>query len=587
MAKLNGRDIFFSPNINLVAQTDEHYDPTSDNAQSGKAVAEAVAPKADANNVYTKSETDTLLSAKANANTVYTKTETNNLLGDKQDEFATVTEIEGGGVELTPLDTDEVLLNGKFRFTPDPNAEENEYDIINREMLEAHHDATKQDNLTAGNGISIQNGVISSTSAGVGAKTEYGGEIFNLYPHGFFNPQITNSDLVKFKRVTDGYSRFDYTKGWSTIAAGNYRFEMDCIIYSGSPIIRVGSSQTGELMPQQSNYVYTYDANAGKVIITFTIAESFSENIGVRIGNYGTTSEFYCANPSLYLLDSGGNPTGNNLINTFASDYYYSSSTIQADKWNRRDATGYTCQTLSQALVNQVNNLNNHAIGSCSHAQGRGIIADADNSFAAGIYNDPKGNDLFEIGNGTDDSNRSNAFRVTDTGKVIGGTQTEKTDDSKTLATKGYIEKYYNYRTIADVTLSADGTGDYTITVDSNNQAFALAKVKVHLFVPADSADGNGYMIFNDATNTDAAFGAIGLQNNGTANYFVFEMEVDSTFPNYMKYVKGRPQLAAYNEQMYFERNGHSIGNVTKVQFHLNSGSWKAGTRFVVKGVDA
>lgn len=546
MAMFNGRQLLFSPNLPVA---DEHYNPQSANAQSGKAVAEAISTK--------------------------------------QDEFAIVTE-QAGDKTLTAEEGKEVLLSGIFRFAPDPNAEENEYDLVNRNMLGAHHDSTKQNTLTAGENITIQNNVISATAGGgVGEKTDNGGEIFNLYPHGHFNPEITNSDLVTFKDNADSYSRFDYTKGWSTIAAGNYRFEMDCIIYSGTPIIRVGSSQTGSLMPQQSNYVYTYDKTAGKVIITFTIAESFSENLGVRVGNYGSSSKFVCANPKLYLLDAHGDPTGNNLINTFASDYYYSSSTIQADKWNRRDATGYTCQTLSQALVNAVNNLNNQALGSCSHAQGKGTIAQAEGSFAGGKYNSPSNDDLFQIGNGTDDNNRSNAFRVTSAGKIIGGTQTEKTDDNKTLVTKGYLEKHCDFRTIIDVTLSADGTGDYTYSVDSNNQPFSLKKVKIHLYVPADSADANGYMIFYDATNADAAFGAITFQNNGTANYFVYDMEVDSTFPNYMKYVKGKPQLGAFNEQIYFERNGHSIGNITKVHFHLNSGGWKAGTRFVVKGVDA
>lgn len=136
------------------------------------------------------------------------------------------------------------------------------------------------------------------------------------------------------------YTRLQYTKGWSTIAAGNYRFEMDCKIFSGTPVIRVGKDETGELQSWQSNYVATYDEANRKYIITFTVASDWSGNLGAMVGNNGTSAHFVCANPALYLLDANGNPTGSSLINTFATDYY--STSRAGNKWNRRapgDAT--------------------------------------------------------------------------------------------------------------------------------------------------------------------------------------------------------------------------------------------------------
>ena len=81
----------------------------------------------------------------------------------------------------------------------------------------------------------------------------------------------TTPDLVEFKG-TD-WTCMKYTKGWSTISAGNYRFEMDCKITSGVPCIQVGADETGGTLSAQSNYVETYDSVDYKYIITFTTQE--------------------------------------------------------------------------------------------------------------------------------------------------------------------------------------------------------------------------------------------------------------------------------------------------------------------------
>lgn len=144
---------------------------------------------------------------------------------------------------------------------------------------------------------------------------------------------------------TDEWSRFQYTKSWSTLAAGDYRFQMDCKILSGEPIIRVGKDVTGERLPEQSNYSAVYDRTKYKYTITFTFAADWTGNLGVTVGNYGDFSSFLCANPKLYLLDAAGVPGGDNLINTFAGDYY--SDTRQGDKWARR-GSGYSCKGYSE-----------------------------------------------------------------------------------------------------------------------------------------------------------------------------------------------------------------------------------------------
>lgn len=61
------------------------------------------------------------------------------------------------------------------------------------------------------------------------------------------------------------------------------------------------------------------------------------------------------------------------------------------------------------------------ASGLESHAGGSGTVAGYEEQVAIGTYNDNKEDSIFEVGNGTDGDERSNAFRVTKDGKVYDG----------------------------------------------------------------------------------------------------------------------------------------------------------------------
>ena len=61
----------------------------------------------------------------------------NSAIDTKQQKFANTEETGGGDYILTPLqNASEVLLSGRFRFHPDPDANENSADIVNRAILE-------------------------------------------------------------------------------------------------------------------------------------------------------------------------------------------------------------------------------------------------------------------------------------------------------------------------------------------------------------------------------------------------------------------------------------------------------------------
>ena len=163
------------------------------------------------------------------------------------------------------------------------------------------------------------------------------------------------SDLVTFDG-TNSYGCFIYTSSWTDIAAGNYKFEMDCKITSGTPMVYPTARAVNQ-SPQNGYYtnrVYNYDSTNYKYTVTFTVSTDYSGNYSMYIGNYGGEygdtgdAAFACANPSLYLLDGDGNPTGSNLVNTFSSGYYSSEkdvNTNSVNKWRRRNS-GWSCGSI-------------------------------------------------------------------------------------------------------------------------------------------------------------------------------------------------------------------------------------------------
>lgn len=69
-------------------------------------------------------------------------------------------------------------------------------------------------------------------------------------------------------------------------------------------------------------------------------------------------------------------------------------------------------KTTASEYASHAEGLMSVASGSASHAQNLGTVAAHDGQTAIGRYNDNKPNNALEVGNGTDDRNRSNAFAV-------------------------------------------------------------------------------------------------------------------------------------------------------------------------------
>lgn len=122
-------------------------------------------------------------------------------------------------------------------------------------------------------------------------------------------------------------------------------------------------------------------------------------------------------------LDNDGNIQSNNSNNNFAeglktqsygiASHAEGSETKAGGEYSH--AEGYKTKAIGSST--HAEGSNTLANGSYSHAQNLGTIAGVDASTAIGKYNDHKGS-AFEIGNGTNNDNRSNAFEVDWNGNV-------------------------------------------------------------------------------------------------------------------------------------------------------------------------
>ena len=111
---------------------------------------------------------------------------------------------------------------------------------------------------------------------------------------------------------------------------------------------------------------------------------------------------------------------------------------------NAAHAEGYT--TKASGLGSHSEGRSTHASGRYTHAEGEGTKATADNQHVEGKYNVTNSTYAFIIGNGEDDSHRSNAFAVKWDGTIVvwnNGTAVEITPamfaELKALANNGMV----------------------------------------------------------------------------------------------------------------------------------------------------
>lgn len=84
-----------------------------------------------------------------------------------------------------------------------------------------------------------------------------------------------------------------------------------------------------------------------------------------------------------------------------------------------RDAHAQGCGAIAEGLYSHASGWHTRASGMASHAQNSGTIAAYDHQTALGKYNDNQSTNALEIGKGTADDARSNAFAVDWSGNVL------------------------------------------------------------------------------------------------------------------------------------------------------------------------
>ena len=177
---------------------------------------------------------------------------------------------------------------------------------------------------------------------------------------------------------------------------------------------RVGQSTRGNVVMSGDGYV---DVRYGSTVLTH-----FGYGSGKNIGGGTSTAPYYSIGPRQrgtvgnYSLSVGYNNNAGSFC-SYAGGYYSTTNAVFAH------AEGYYTQ----------------AKQSCSAAFGLQTIADYPNQFVVGCLNKSNTSDVFEVGSGSEESSRSNAFRVTEYGVAYAGS-TQLSSDKRVKTPLGDIE---------------------------------------------------------------------------------------------------------------------------------------------------
>ena len=200
----------------------------------------------------------------------------------------------------------------------------------------------------------------------------------------------------------------------------------------------------------------------------------------------------------------GNGATAEGYGNTVSGDYSHAEGSGNTASSYHAHAEGST--NTASAPQAHAEGYGTTASGAHSHAGGNGTVAGYADQTAIGKFNDNKSTTLFEVGNGADSSNKSNAFEVYANGDIVaGGTVSDINGVLNAVAanTSDAPISLLNKLKIGDTTYDATAVKPYTV---SSITSGTTGVIRVNT-ISTNSIDGDLIAITtgsNSGTTTNA-----------------------------------------------------------------------------------
>ena len=218
------------------------------------------------------------------------------------------------------------------------------------------------------------------------------------------------------------------------------------------------------------------------------------------------------------------------------------------------------------------------ATGKGSHAGGIGTKAGYQAQTAIGMYNQNKANTLFEIGNGTSDTSRNNAFEVLKDGSmVVGGVTLTPAQITKLLTPPK------KYELIDTITTTKD-ENEITFKTEPNGTPYNFEKVLIKMITKQSTANGAYSVYCNGWYAANFNYGLSGSWNAHSVVELWIDEELDLVRGRYSNHTNhwSNPNYSAV-DMVFMEPTNQT--NISSIKLSCGSVVTPAGTTFEIWGV--
>ena len=219
---------------------------------------------------------------------------------------------------------------------------------------------------------------------------------------------------------TSAQGNASHAEGSYTVAQSNYSHAEG---YKSSVIFAVGEDNYGSHAEGLETSAYLTGSHSEGYKTIANADRAHAEGCSSKATGSNSHAEGYYTIANGGDSHSEGNYTSAYSYQTHAEGLrtYAGATAAHSEGWDTSAmAPGTHAEgngTIAAGGFSHAEGLNTHAKGTASHATGQGTEARAF-AFACGKYNVGNDDDVFTVGNGTDDSNRNTCFKVDKDGKV-------------------------------------------------------------------------------------------------------------------------------------------------------------------------